>query len=155
MTLSTHEHKLTLAEILAELVADGLVPQANADRINFPARNLGAVKLHPLVVVASQKWKNPRPPFQNLDLEELTQWLAGKVGLPYQHIDPLKVDVSAVAKVMSHAYASRFMVLPIEADGREVVVATAEPFEREWEREISQIRHDLHPVGRRRRRQPQ
>jgi len=139
MALPVHEHKLTLAEILAELVADGLVPQVNADKINFPARNLGAIKLHPLVVVASQKWKNPRPPFQSLDLEALSQWLAGKVGLPYQHIDPLKVEVSAVAKVMSHAYASRFMILPIEAGAREVVVATAEPFEREWESEISQI----------------
>jgi general secretion pathway protein E len=114
-----------------------LVPQANADKINFPARNLGTVKLHPLVVVASQRWKNPRPPFQNLDLEELSQWLAGKVGLAYQHIDPLKVEVSAVAKVMSHAYASRFMVLPIEAGSREVVIATAEPFVREWEQELA------------------
>ncbi|MFA7318726.1 MAG: GspE/PulE family protein [Sulfuricella sp.] len=139
MALSTHEHKLALDEVLAELVADGLVPQANADKINFPARNQGGVKLHPLVVVASQKWKNPRPPFQSLDLDELTQWLAGKVGLPCQHIDPLKVDVSAVAKVMSHAYATRFMVLPIASSPREVVVATAEPFEREWEKEIAQI----------------
>ena len=59
MALPTHEHKLTLTEILAELVADGLVPQANADKINFPARNLGAVKLHPLVVVAEPEMEKP------------------------------------------------------------------------------------------------
>ncbi|MDP2827692.1 MAG: GspE/PulE family protein [Sulfuricellaceae bacterium] len=139
MALPTHEHKLTLGEILAELVADGIVPQADADKLNVPIRNAGTIKLHPLVIIASQKWKSLQAPNKVLTLEDLTQWLARKVGLPFLHIDPLKVEVAVVAKVMSHAYASRFMILPIASTAHEVTVATVEPFEREWEKEISQI----------------
>ena len=35
-----------------------------------------------------------------LDTEALTEWLAGRCGLPYMRIDPLKVDVGRVAEVM-------------------------------------------------------
>ncbi|MEN6585053.1 MAG: GspE/PulE family protein [Sulfuricella sp.] len=147
MALPDHEHKLALAEVLAELVADGMVAQANADKINFPARGISASKLHPLVIVADQKWKSLQPPNKTLSLDALTLWLADKTGLPYQHIDPLKVDVSAVATVMSHAYASRFMILPVAANAREVVIATAEPFVREWERELAHaLRREIRRV---------
>jgi general secretion pathway protein E len=139
MALPTHEHKLTLAEILVELVADEMVLQGDADKLNAPIRNTGTIKLHPLVIIASQKLKSQREPHPVLTLAELTQWLARKVGLPFLHIDPLKVDVAVVAKVMSHAYASRFMILPIASTRSEVTVATIEPFEREWETEISRI----------------
>jgi general secretion pathway protein E len=137
MALPVREHKLTLAEVLAELVADGMVARENADKVNFPARSLSPSKLHPLVIVADQKWKSLQPPHKTLGLDALTEWLAGKAALPYLHIDPLKVDVSAVATVMSHAYASRFMILPVAANPREVVIATAEPFVREWEQELA------------------
>ena len=147
MALPLHEHKLTLAEVLAELVADGMVAQENADKINFPARSLSPSKLHPLVIVADQKWKSLKPPHKTVNLDALTLWLADKTDLPYQHIDPLKVEVSAVGSVMSHAYASRFMILPVAANLREVVIATAEPFVREWERELAHaLRREIRRV---------
>src|SRR5688572_24988662 len=40
-----------------------------------------------------------------LDTEALTEWLAGRSGLTYMRIDPLKVDVGRVAEVMSISYA--------------------------------------------------
>ena len=147
MAFPAHEHKLTLAEVLDELVADGMVARENAELLNFPARSRMASKLHPLVIAANQKWKNLKPPHKQLNLDELTVWLANKAGIPYQHIDPLKVDVPAVGAVMSHAYASRFMILPIASNAREIVVATAEPFEREWEKELSQaLRREIRRV---------
>jgi len=147
MALPNHEHKLTLVEVLAELETDGMVAHENADTINFPARNLSPSKLHPLVIIADQKWKSLKPPYKVLNLDELTVWLANKTGLPYQHIDPLKVDVSAVGSVMSHAYASRFMILPVASNAREVVIATAEPFVREWEQELAQaLRREIRRV---------
>ena len=107
-------------------------------RSTFPARSLSPSKLHPLVIVAEPEMEKSQAALhKTLNLDALTLWLADKVGLPYQHIDPLKVDVSAVAKVMSHAYASRFMILPVAANAREVVIATAEPFVREWEKELA------------------
>ncbi len=71
-----------------------------------------------------------------LDVEALTQWLAPRCGLDYVRIDPLKVDVAKVADVMSAAYAERHHVLPVQVGPAEVVVATAEPFIRDWVPEV-------------------
>jgi len=40
---------------------------------------------------------------------------------------------------MSSAYATRFGVLPVQVNANEVVVATIEPFLRDWEKEIKSI----------------
>lgn len=71
-----------------------------------------------------------------LDVELLTQWMAKRAGLDYMRIDPLKVDVGKVADVMSAAYAERHKVLPVLVSPNEVVVATAEPFVRDWVPEV-------------------
>jgi general secretion pathway protein E len=90
---------------------------------------------HPLVrlaAVAMTRESDGKP----LDLEALTQWLAGRAGLTYLRIDPLKVDVGKVADTMSAAYAERHKVLPVQVTPNEVVVATAEPFLTDWIAEV-------------------
>ena len=74
-----------------------------------------------------------------LNLDGLSEWLAGKCGLEYLHIDPLKIDFTGVTDIMSSAYAARFGILPVQVSTREVVIATAEPFVREWESELKPI----------------
>ena len=69
---------------------------------------------------------------QPLDLEALTEWLAGRVGLDYLRIDPLKVDVSKVADAMSVVYAQRHKILPLAVSASEITVATAEPLMVDW-----------------------
>jgi hypothetical protein len=66
------------------------------------------------VLVAEQKWKSLQPPHRPLLLDELGEWLAARVGLEYYHIDPLKIDFTAVTDVMSSAYATRFGILPMQ-----------------------------------------
>jgi general secretion pathway protein E len=39
-------------------------------------------------VIADQKWRSAKPPVRMLNLENLTEWLAGRTGLDYLHIDP-------------------------------------------------------------------
>ncbi len=137
-SFATHEHRLSLAEILDVLVADGLVARADADALLLAQRRR-AGEAHPLVLIAGQKWHALQQPHRLLGLEELTEWLAGKVELDYLRIDPLKIDFAAVTGVMSSAYATRFGVLPIQVGLREVVVATTQPFLREWEKEVAGI----------------
>ncbi|MCU0773184.1 MAG: GspE/PulE family protein [Ideonella sp.] len=72
-----------------------------------------------------------------LDLEGLTQWLAGRAKLPYLKIDPLKVDVGRVTEIMSVSYAERHRALPISVGLTEVTVATCEPFDQAWVAEIA------------------
>ena len=136
--LPVHEHRLNLPEVLTWLVADGMVSQPDAEALRAE-RQLKGGNTHPLILVAEQKWRALAAPHKPLNLENLTEWLAGRVGLPYQHIDPLKIDFTGVADVVSSAYAGRFAILPIGIDLREVVIATSEPFLREWEKELEHI----------------
>jgi general secretion pathway protein E len=92
-----------------------------------------------LVVIADQHWRSPQPAQKLLTLDALTEWLAARCGLDYLHIDPLKIDFTGIAEVMSSAYAARFAILPVQVTSREIVIATAEPFVREWEGELRQI----------------
>jgi len=131
---------LGLVEVVDALLADGLVPVAEAERFKLERRYYQG-ETHPLVLIAEQHWKQPQPPHRPLDLETLTQWLARWSGLDYYHIDPLKINFSAVTEVMSNAYATRFRILPVEVRLHEVVIATAEPFQRGWENELKPILH--------------
>ena len=135
---SVSEHRLTLSEVLEALVVDGLIARGDADQL-IADRRLHRSDHHPLVVIADQKWKTQQPPHRMMNLEWLTEWLAGKVGLSYYHIDPLKINFAAVTDIMSNAYATRFRILPVEVSTREVVLATAEPYIKEWERELKPI----------------
>ncbi|MBL8397410.1 MAG: type II/IV secretion system protein [Candidatus Accumulibacter sp.] len=132
------DHRLTLGEILNWLVEDDLVNKPEAENLLKESR-LQRHNAHPLVIVADQKWKTSHEPHRSLTLDELGEWLAAKIGLDYHHIDPLKVDFTAVTEVMSSAYATRFGILPIQVTTREVVVATTQPFLRDWEKEIRSI----------------
>ncbi|MCX7177836.1 MAG: type II/IV secretion system protein, partial [Proteobacteria bacterium] len=135
------EHRLSLVETVDALVADGLVAGPAAEQFKQERRYFRG-DTHPLIAIAEQKWKSLAHPGGSggiLDLDALTQWLARWSGLEYFHIDPLKVNFSAVTELMSSAYATRFRVLPVEVRAHEVVIATAEPFERAWEEELQPI----------------
>jgi general secretion pathway protein E len=132
------EHRLTISEVLDWLVEDRLVDAALAEQLKKERRYYRGVQ-HPLVIIADQRWKPLGGAHKLLSLEVLTEWLAKRVGMDYLHIDPLKVDFSAVTEVMSSAYATRFRVLPVAVTAKEAVIATAEPFVREWEHELASI----------------
>ncbi|RIX43504.1 MAG: type II/IV secretion system protein [Rhodocyclales bacterium GT-UBC] len=133
-----HEHRLSLSEVLGLMVDDGLIELAQAEALK-KERRLHSARVHPLVVIADQKWRSQKMPVRLLSLEVLTEWMAGISGLDYLHIDPLKIDFTGVADVMSSAYAGRFGILPVQVTTREIVIATAEPFLREWEEELKPI----------------
>ncbi len=132
------DRKLTLAEVVTLLVADGMVAAAEADKLIAARRNIRAEQ-HPLVIIGEQKWRNLVGNNKTLLLEPLTEWLAGKVGLPYFHIDPLKVDFSMVATVMSNEYAKRFKILPVSVSSNEIWIATSEPYQMRWAIDLAQM----------------
>lgn len=135
---NTSEHRLTLSEVLELMVTDGMIGRDMADALKNE-RKLHGGRIHPLIVIADQKWRSAKAAGNLLSLEFLTEWLAGIVGLDYLHIDPLKIDFTGVAEVMSSAYAARFGILPVQVTTREVVIATAEPFLNEWIEELRPI----------------
>ena len=129
-----HKGPLDWRVILDWLREDGIISQDDSDRT---AKRFGAgdSSQHSLVRLGGARLVRLSDG-KILDIENLTEWVAQRSGLPYLRIDPLKVDVGRVAEVMSITYAERRRALPIQVGAREVVVATCEPFDVEWVPEI-------------------
>ncbi|MDB5800373.1 MAG: type secretory pathway, ATPase PulE/Tfp pilus assembly pathway, ATPase PilB [Rhodocyclales bacterium] len=132
------DRRLTIKELLRLMLEDKLISHDEAEQI-FAGRQMHKAGVHPLSIISDQKLKSSQPPHKLLQLESLTEWLAGKLCIEYMHIDPLKIHFSSVTEVMPAAYAARLKVLPVQVTSSEVVIATAEPFERDWERELQPI----------------
>jgi general secretion pathway protein E len=126
------EHKLKLSEVLDMLVADKMVDRDDADAL-IAERRIHRNDGHPLAVIAERAWKSKLSPHRTLTIDSLSEWIAQRVGLEYLHIDPIKVDFSNLTDLMSIDYANRFAIMPIRIDGGDLVVATAEPYLRDWE----------------------
>ena len=136
--IDTRERKLTLAEVLGMLVADAMIEQAQSDAL-VAARRGKRNDSHPLTLIADQNWRSLLLPNKLMQLEALTEWMAERTGLGYFHIDPLKIDFTTVTDIMSSDYAARFGILPVQVTATEVVIATSEPFLREWEKVLKPI----------------
>ncbi len=123
------------------LVEDGMVAAHDAARASAAARETRhIVDVHPLVMLANLKIPGTRPPGVELSLERLAEWLALETGYPYLRIDPTKVDVASVTGIVSHAYAQRHRILPLDVNAERVLIATSEPTDLEW---ITVLRHLL------------
>jgi len=132
------DRPMTIHDVMRDLVQDGRLEKKTVEQFLIPART-GTLEIHPLVMVAQQEWPDVKNPGKLLDVDTLTRWLADKSGLPYYRIDPLKIDVTAVTAVTSHAYASRHKFLPVEVHENKVIIATAEPYVHRWEKELAHI----------------
>jgi general secretion pathway protein E len=130
--------RLEVHDILKWLEEDGMVDVDNAQMLRTLAVDSAYKKKHPLEVIADRNWLHNKTQ-KVLTLETLMHWFAERVDLPFVRIDPLKVEVAEVTEVMSYAYAARYNVLPIKVDASTITVATAQPFERDWEIELSRI----------------
>jgi general secretion pathway protein E len=133
---------LDLQTLFSWMLADGIVEKSTVKPHFAEAQGIlkGAVgSMHPLTAIAQCKIVSSRAPHKLLTLDLLSEWCAGKVGLPFLRIDPLKIDFTRVADVMSASYAARFNILPLELKGDALVVATADPFHTEWQDEIARI----------------
>ena len=126
------EHKLKLTEVLDMMIVDGMVGKTEAETL-IAERRLHRQDAHPLTVISDKHWKSQKSPHRILTLDVLTEWLAKHVGMEYFHIDPLKIDFSDLTDLMSIDYANRFAIMPLRIEGGDLVVATAEPFLRDWE----------------------
>ena len=135
--------RLTLAQVLQWLRADGLVTDEHDVAIQTEARRARG-DAHPLAIIAEARLKSANAPHRVLTLDVLSEWLAAKLKMPYVRIDPLKVDFSKIADLMSVNYATRFRILPIEVKSNEVVIATSEPHLTEWLPEMQRLwRRDI------------
>ncbi|HRE14391.1 MAG TPA: GspE/PulE family protein [Usitatibacteraceae bacterium] len=132
------DRRLLLKEVLEWLVQDGRVAKEDAERLlaNYRTQRQGR---HPVTVITEARLRSAVPPHGAFNAEMLVAYLGARLHIPFFHIDPLKIDLRAVTDVMSVEYAQRRGILPVEVNGKEVTIATAEPFQRAWEAELAQM----------------
>ncbi len=127
---SKPEGRLEWRSLVRWLHEDGVIDAEQVQRIEarFAA---GDSSLHPLVRLghAGLLRAGTNKP---LDVDQLTEWLAGRLKLGYLRIDPLKVDVGRVSDIMSVGYAEAKRCLPVQVGLTEVTIATSEPFDTGW-----------------------
>ncbi|KQN75575.1 type II secretion system protein E [Duganella sp. Leaf61] len=131
---------LDLQDIYNWLLADGMVRKSEINTLH--AHSQAIMKnspMHPLCAVAHGKLLSAQPPHKLLTLDALCEWMAHRHQLPFIRIDPLKIDFTKVADVMSASYAARFHILPVELTPDVLVVATSDPNATEWEAEIARL----------------
>ena len=135
--LKTRGDRLHLGWLLKELVRDGLLNQTDANSIAAQQRGAEQAKLHPLDTIATRQCCHAETS-EVLSIERLCQWLASRAELEFVVLDPLKINVPAVTAEMSFAYAQRYGILCVKVNATELVVATAEPFDRSWIESLEQ-----------------
>jgi general secretion pathway protein E len=130
--------RLDFAQVTRALLADGLVAEADAGRIQMSAAGArSASEVHPLVLLANLKLGDARG--GELSLERLTEWLARRVGVRYLRVDPTRVDVASVTAVVSQAYARRHRILPLAVEPDRLLIATSEPLEIAWKPDLTHL----------------
>tara|TARA_R110001592_G_scaffold363043_1_gene679539 strand:- start:18337 stop:20112 length:1776 start_codon:yes stop_codon:yes gene_type:complete len=129
------EHRLDLITLARELHADGRLSDADLARV---VKNQ-VVRVHPLVSLAEQKLADGAAPGRMIDMDGLLAWLGARVNQAVYEIDPLRINVTAVAEVMSRAFAERHCILAVEVSDTEVVIASSEPYIKVWESNLEHV----------------
>ncbi len=137
---------LSLEEVLDLLVKQELLQPAQAKEIDGRATTLrsrvlkdrvGSVRSQaaarydstPAEMIAAANLPHPKSPHRKLDEDVIAEALAQAAGVPYQKIDPLRVDADLVGKPLSRPFARRHVVRALgrEADG--LTFAITDPFD--------------------------
>ena len=132
---------LELTDLLNALVGQGRLSQEGAEQLSLLRRSATGTdaKQHPLEFIAGQAPEDLTRPGKVLDMESLARWLASESQQPFYRIDPLKINVSAVTPLMSFAFAQRHSILAVDVNEREVTIASAQPFVRNWEADLVHV----------------
>lgn len=134
-------HRLQLAPLVRDLLRDGLIQPADVSRVKEVGGEHRNRDMHPLVLLADLKLSRQGEHDSSLPLglEDLTEWLARREGLPYVRIDPTKVEVASVTGLFSLSYAQRHRILPLAVDSQRVTIATSEPHALDWQQDMRGI----------------
>ncbi|HYN78056.1 MAG TPA: GspE/PulE family protein [Lamprocystis sp. (in: g-proteobacteria)] len=133
------DHRLTVEEVLDDLVEDGLIERPVAQGLLFTVTAKDRADHHALELVADGKLHHVGSSKRIITLEELTFWLAKRTGLEYLRIDPLKIDAPNVGDLVTASYAAWNRILPVAVTAERVVFATSEPYLTGWVDELGGI----------------
>lgn len=134
--------EIDTAWCLEQLQKDGRITERNKLLIQTTHRQRDQLKWHPLQWIAQFNLIDQLHPQSTLTLNRLCQWLAEKAQISFYIIDPLKADVQALTNVMSQEFAVRNRILAVEIQPDQVLIATDQPFKKEW---VANLEHSIAP----------
>lgn len=127
-----------LQRFLHSLLVAGVIDQESLDHALVSRLSASDRAKHPLHYLADLKILN-KATATALDIEVLTMALSKQCGQDYYRIDPLKIDVAQVTKVMSYAFTQRHNILAVEVTPYQVTIASAEPYITSWEKDLEHV----------------
>ncbi|GAA3927592.1 GspE/PulE family protein [Litoribacillus peritrichatus] len=123
--------KLTVHDVVSILLTQKRISEDCADKI---LNNMDATKTASVIErVAQAGVPDLMYPEKTLDSVAIAEVLGKLAGQKYYHIDPLKVDVTAITSVMSYEFAQQHQILALEVSPTEVIFGSCEPFLDAWE----------------------
>ena len=137
---------LTLAELLELLGEAGLLTGTQAKDVESRSTTLhsrvlkervGSVRSQAAAryevtaaeIVGAAAFAHPHKQHRKLDEDAIAECIASVADLPYQKLDPLRLDNDLITKTFSRPFVSRHVVIPIEHDGERLLLALADPFD--------------------------
>ena len=123
---------LDLKVFLDGLLADARITQADCDNAIKHRHDADHRGKHILHYLSDLEIADQQNPGRKLDVESLTMALSAQCGQDYFRIDPLKIDVAQVTKVMDYKFSQRHQILAVADNPQEVIIASAEPYLDAW-----------------------
>ncbi len=83
--------------------------------------------------------KRADEPGKFLDEDTIYAALADDWKVPYQKIDPLKLELNLVTGTISKSFAARHLLLPLAVEAGKLIVATPDPFNTEAVKDVEMV----------------
>ncbi len=131
--MPTSERIKSITTIAQALFDDGMINESDMKRAKKAP--LGS---HPISAIVGLGIADQTNGGRALTGEVLGEWWAREIKAEYYSVNPLKVDVQAVTRVMSFNYAKMHNLLPLEVHANEVVIGTANPENDSWKAAVEQ-----------------
>ncbi|MFZ5572723.1 MAG: GspE/PulE family protein [Thermodesulfobacteriota bacterium] len=90
-------------------------------------------------IIACLNLRRADDPEKHVDEETLYQLLAETWDVPYQKIDPLKLDLNTVTTTIPRSFAMKHLVLPVAVQDGCLTIATSDPFNLEAFDDITRV----------------
>ncbi|MBW2400952.1 MAG: type II/IV secretion system protein [Deltaproteobacteria bacterium] len=128
---------LVRAELLSEQAAREIEARSTTLKSRVLKEQVGSVRsqaaaryeVSPAEIISIAGLQHPASPHRKVDLEVVAQVLADESGVPYQKIDPIKIDNDLVTKTLSRAFARRHAVIPVARNGETLTLTLTDPFD--------------------------
>lgn len=136
---ATPDRVINLSTLVSDLHRDGLLTDEDHQLALTIRRGTDEAALHPLTLIARQRYKDARSDGKVLSEYALTEWLAERESMDVINIDPLEINVSAVTEVMSYAFSERHKILAVKVGTDDVVVACTDPDSSSWVGDLEHV----------------